>query len=70
MAELAAAWSRLDAAARETEAIRIQDCFAAEPDRLARMTLDAAGLFLDLSKQAWTAAGLDAALSLAAAAGV
>ena len=46
MAELAAAWSRLDAAARETEAIRIQDCFAAEPDRLARMTLDAAGLFL------------------------
>ncbi|MCI3181480.1 glucose-6-phosphate isomerase [Caulobacter sp. CCUG 60055] len=70
MAELAAAWSRLDAAARETEAIRIQDCFTAEPDRLARMTLDAAGLFLDLSKQAWTAAGLDAALSLAAAAGV
>ncbi|WP_309093206.1 glucose-6-phosphate isomerase [Phenylobacterium sp.] len=44
--------------------------FDAEPDRLSRLTLQAAGLFLDLSKQPWDAAGVAAALDLARAAGI
>jgi glucose-6-phosphate isomerase len=64
------AWTALETAAKAGLSTRIADRFAAEPDRLARMTLDAAGLWLDLSKQAWGAQGLDAALNLARAAGV
>jgi glucose-6-phosphate isomerase len=44
--------------------------FTNEPDRLDRLTVDAAGLRLDFSKQAWTGEGLDAALALAQTAGV
>ncbi|WP_286951834.1 MULTISPECIES: glucose-6-phosphate isomerase [Brevundimonas] len=62
-----AAWAELEAAARRDAAARIQDQFAADPDRLARMTVDAAGLHIDLSKQSWTHAGLKAALDLARA---
>ena len=64
------AWTAFERAARAAEGVRIADRFAAEPDRLARMSIDAAGLTLDLSKQAWTTDGLDAALALARAAGV
>ncbi|HYF22802.1 MAG TPA: glucose-6-phosphate isomerase [Caulobacteraceae bacterium] len=64
------AFDRLtDAAARASE-VRILDLFAREPDRLERLTLDAAGLHLDLSKQPWSAEALDAALDLARAAEV
>ena len=49
---------------------RIADLFAAEPDRLQRLTLDAAGLHLDFSKQAWSRAGFEAVLSWARAAEV
>lgn len=62
-----AAWAELEAAARRDAGARIQSQFTADPDRLARMTLDAAGLHLDLSKQSWTQSGLEAALSLARA---
>jgi glucose-6-phosphate isomerase len=65
-----AAWTALKAAAEADAGRKIVDLFAAEPDRLARMTLEAAGLYLDLSKQPWSAAGLDAALALAQAARV
>ena len=68
--ELAAAWRRFDAAAERGGAVRIADLFVAEPARLQAMSLAAAGLTLDLSKQSWTAEGLDACLALAAAAGV
>jgi glucose-6-phosphate isomerase len=44
--------------------------FEAEPDRLDRLTLEAAGLYLDLSKQSWSLEGFEAALELARAAGV
>jgi glucose-6-phosphate isomerase len=67
---LDAAWAAFDAAAERGAAVRIADLFAAEPDRLSRLTLSAAGLDLDLSKQAFTAAALDACLDLARAAGV
>jgi glucose-6-phosphate isomerase len=44
--------------------------FDAEPGRLAALTLDVAGLHIDLSKQSWDEAGLEAALDLAHAADV
>ena len=70
MSDLTAAWTAFDRAAASAAQTRIVDMFGVEPDRLARMTVDAAGVTLDLSKQAWTADGLDAALALARAADV
>lgn len=70
MADLDAAWTRLEAAARAAGDKRIVEMFEAEPDRLAALTLDVAGLHIDLSKQAWDEAGLEAALDLAHAADV
>jgi len=67
MADKDAAWSVLESAAREDALRRIVGLFDAEPDRLARLTLAAAGLFLDLSKQPWSRGGQDAALALARA---
>lgn len=65
-----AAWTELEAVARRDADARILDQFAADPDRLLRMTVDAAGLHLDLSKQSWTRAGFDAALALVRAADI
>ncbi|MFS0741343.1 glucose-6-phosphate isomerase [Brevundimonas sp. 3P9-tot-E] len=62
-----AAWAELEAAARRDADARIQEQFTADPDRLTRLTLDVAGLHIDLSKQSWTQAGLKAALALARA---
>jgi glucose-6-phosphate isomerase len=65
-----AAWSRLEAAAAEAKGRRIAGLFAAEPDRLDRLGVRAAGFDLDLSKQPWSLADLGVALDLARAAGV
>ena len=70
MADLDAAWTRLEAAAKAAGDKRIVEMFDAEPDRMADLTLDVAGLHIDLSKQAWDEAGLEAALDLAHAADV
>jgi len=70
MADLDAAWTRLEAAAQAAGEKRIVEMFDAEPGRLETLTLDVAGLHLDLSKQAWDEAGLEAALDLAHAADV
>lgn len=70
MDALNTAWRALEQAAKADGAARIADRFAAEPDRLSRLSLSAAGVSLDLSKQSWSLAGLDAALDLARAAGV
>ena len=67
---LAAAWTAFDAAAKEAAGARILDQFAADPDRMTRMGVEAAGLYLDLSKQAWTRRAFEACLSLAEAADV
>jgi len=67
-AELDAAWTALSQAAKT--ASRIADLFKAEPDRLDYLTLDAAGLHLDLSKQPWDHKGFDAAIALARAADI
>ncbi|HWT53132.1 MAG TPA: glucose-6-phosphate isomerase, partial [Caulobacter sp.] len=68
MADLDTAWNRLEAAAKAAGEKRIVEFFEAEPGRLSALTLDVAGLHLDLSKQAWDEAGLEAALDLAHAA--
>ena len=65
-----AAWSRLEAAGEAARHRRIVELFAAEPDRLASLSVTAAGLDLDLSKQPWSLADLDACLDLARAADV
>jgi len=70
MSELDAAWKRLEAAGPAAAARQIASLFQAEPDRLAKLTLDAAGLHLDLSKEPWSLAEVGAALDLARAAGV
>ena len=70
MADLDAAWTRLENAAKAAGDKRIVAFFEAEPDRLRALTLDVAGLHLDLSKQSWDEAGLEAALDLAHAADV
>lgn len=67
MTDIATAWTALETAARQDAETRIVDLFAAEPDRLARLTVEVAGLTLDLSKQPWSKAGFDAALALARA---
>nr|WP_314121834.1 glucose-6-phosphate isomerase [uncultured Brevundimonas sp.] len=65
-----AAWTAFDQTASAAAATRIVDQFAADPDRLARMSVEAAGLYLDLSKQSWTREGFDACLDLARASDV
>jgi len=63
-------WSAFDLAATTDAEARIVDQFAADPDRIVRMGVEAAGLFLDLSKQSWTRAGFEACVDLARSAGV
>ena len=67
MTDLTAAWGRLTQAAAGADERRIVALFETEPNRLARLSLAAAGLELDLSKQPWSLADVDAALALAKA---
>lgn len=62
-----AAWKAFDRAAEAASKTRIDQQFHADPDRLARMSVEAAGLYLDLSKQSWTREGFEACLDLARA---
>ncbi len=55
----------LRAVARKDADGRIVHQFAVDPGRIERMGVEAAGLYLDLSKQAWSAEGFEAALDLA-----
>jgi glucose-6-phosphate isomerase len=57
----------LRAVARKDRDARIAHHFATDPGRLERMGVEAAGLYLDLSKQAWSAEGFEAALDVARA---
>jgi glucose-6-phosphate isomerase len=68
--QMDAAWSRLAQAATGARDRRIVGLFGAEPERLDRLSLAAAGLDLDLSKQPWSLADLDVCLDLAGAGGV
>ncbi|HEY0600862.1 glucose-6-phosphate isomerase [Brevundimonas sp.] len=55
----------LRAVARKDEGARIVHHFATDGRRLERMGVEAAGLYLDLSKQSWSAEGFEAAVDLA-----
>ena len=55
----------LRAVARKDTGARILHQFAADRGRTERMGVEAAGLYLDLSKQSWSAEGFEAALDLA-----
>ena len=70
MSDVDAAWSALSKAADAAQGRRIDALFAAEPERLSRLTLAAAGLEIDLSKQPWSLDDLGVALGLARASGV
>jgi glucose-6-phosphate isomerase len=63
-------WTTFDAAAAADAEASILDQFSRDPDRVRRMSLEAAGLYLDLSKQSWTREGFEACLDLARSAGV
>ena len=65
MSKSDAAWAALSEAAEVARGRRIASLFDAEPDRLKRLTLSAAGLELDLSKHPWSLADLDTLLALA-----
>lgn len=67
---VAAAWAAFDRAAEVAARTPLLSLFTAEPDRLARMTLDAAGLHLDLSKQPLSTDGLATGIALARSAGL
>ncbi|WP_374469162.1 glucose-6-phosphate isomerase [Phenylobacterium sp.] len=70
MSEVDAAWAALHAAAERARTRRIVSLFGEEPERLERLTVAAAGLTLDLSKQPWSLADVAEALDLARASGV
>jgi glucose-6-phosphate isomerase len=55
----------LRAVARKDAGARIAHQFAADRRRTERMGVEAAGLYVDLSKQTWSAEGFEAALDLA-----
>jgi len=70
LTDVNAAWAALESAAAAARGRRIASLFDAEPDRLARLTLEAAGLELDLSKHPWSLADLQVMVNLARASGV
>jgi len=70
LSDFDAAWAKLNAAGERARTRRIASLFDAEPGRLARLTLEAAGLTLDLSKQPWSLPEVGEMLDLARAGGV
>jgi glucose-6-phosphate isomerase len=70
LSETDAAWAALNAAAERARVRRIAGLFEAEPDRLDRLSVSAAGLELDLSKQPWSLADFRNCLDLARVCGV
>ena len=65
-----AAWSALEEHLGAIEGRHLRELFAADPDRAERLTVEAAGLFLDYSKNRITDETLTLLLALAAEAGV
>ena len=64
------AWKALAAHQKETRSLRLKDLFATDPKRGKRMTMEAAGLFLDYSKNRVTDKTLKLLLKLAAESGL
>ncbi len=55
--------SSLKSQAQIDAGIKIADQFAADPARLSDMSLQTCGLYIDVSKQAWTRAGFEATIA-------
>lgn len=70
MSTVDAAWAALSKAAEAARGRRIAGLFDAEPDRLSHLTLAAAGLEIDLSKQPWSLRDVELMLDLAHASGI
>lgn len=70
MSDADAAWAALSKAGEAARQRRIDGLFALESDRLTALSLAAAGLEIDLSKQTWSQADRDLLLNLARAGGV
>ncbi len=68
--DLSAHWAALDVELDRVENLRMADMFAADPTRAASMTLTAAGLTLDYSKNRIDAPAFAHLIALAKAAGV
>jgi glucose-6-phosphate isomerase len=65
-----AAWQALQAHAPALKALHLRELFAADPQRGERLTLQAAGIYLDYSKQRITEQSLNLLLALADEAGL
>ena len=65
-----AAWAALEKHVATIEGSHLRDLFAADPERAERLTVEAAGIFLDYSKNRVTDETLTLLLDLAAEAGV
>ncbi len=70
MTDLTTAWARVLEGANLARSRRIASLFGAEPGRLVRLSVEAAGLAMDLSKQPWSLTDLEACLDLARAADI
>ena len=70
MSEVEAAWAALSKAAGVARDRRIDALFVSEPGRCERLTLAAAGLEIDLSKQPWSCDDLGLLIDLARVSGV
>ena len=70
MSEVEAAWAALSEAADTARYRRIDSLFASEPGRCDRLTLAAAGLEIDLSKQPWSRDDLGVLIDVARIEGV
>lgn len=68
--DLSAQWKAVEAEHERLANIRMADLFAADAQRVEAMTLSAAGITLDFSKNILDAAAIKALLALARAAGV
>ena len=68
MSSLAESWQTLTSRAAEARGYRIVDLLVNEPDRLARLSVEVAGLYVDLSRNPITDADLQALLNHAHAA--
>ena len=70
MSDVDAAWAALSKAGEAARDRRIAGLFAEEPGRLSALSVAAAGLEIDLSKQTWSLGDLEVLLALARASGV
>ena len=70
MSDIDAAWAALSKAGEAARDRRIAELFVHEPGRLTALSVTAAGLEIDLSKQSWSLGDLEVLLALARGSGI